>query len=371
MGGTLEGTRVVEFAGLGPAPFACMLLADMGAEVIRIERPVPEGAEARHRADDAFGRGRTSVTADLKDDAGRRLARQLTMDADVVVEGFRPGVMERLGLGPDELLAENPRLVYGRITGWGQEGRLAGSPGHDINYIALAGALESIGREGQPPTVPLALVGDFGGGGMLLAVGILAALLERGRSGQGQVVDAACVDGASMLMTVVHHLRAHGRWNDARGTNLFDTGAPYYDVYETADGLFISLGAMERKFYAAMVDVLGLPVEAMHPQNDRAAWPARRALIAERVRTRTRAAWEEAFDGIEACFAPVLSPAEAPNSPVHRERGTFIDVDGYPEPAPAPRFSRTPSTARPRSRPGEHNDQISGRLPLARDAAGA
>lgn len=370
MSGALEGVKVVEFAGLGPAPFGCMLLADMGAEVIRVERPMAEGEESRRAADDAFGRGRLSVTADLKDPGGRQLARELALRADVLVEGFRPGVMERLGLGPEDLMAENPALVYARMTGWGQDGPLAAVPGHDINYIAVAGALEPIGRAGQPPTVPLALVGDFGGGGMLLAVGILAALLERSNSGAGQVVDAACVDGASLLMTVVHHLGAHGRWNSERGTNVFDSGAPYYDVYETADGLFVSLGALERKFYAAMVETLGLPAEAMYPQNDRSAWPARRALIAERVHTRTRAEWEEAFDGVEACFAPVLSPAEAPDSPVHRARGSFVDVDGHPEPAPAPRFSRTPSSAKPRSQPGSHTNQILERLGLSEAAAG-
>ncbi|GAA4669579.1 CaiB/BaiF CoA-transferase family protein [Gordonia humi] len=348
----------MEFAGQGPAPFACMLFADMGAEVVRIDRPSTPRAAERHRADDAFGRGRISVTVDLKDPDGLARARALACDADVVVESFRPGVMERLGLGPDDVRAENPRIVYARMTGWGQHGPNASTAGHDINYVAAAGALEPIGRAGQAPTVPLALVGDFGGGGMLLAVGVLAALVERGRSGLGQVVDASCVDGASQLMTVVHHLRSHGRWNDERGTNLFDTGAPFYDVYETSDGRFVSFGALERRFYDAMVDVLDLPAQVMHPQHDRAAWPDRRMLIADRVRERTRSEWEAAFDGIDACFAPVLSPGEAPQARAHRSRDAFVDVDGYPEPAPAPRFSRTPSTARPRADLGAHNDQI-------------
>ncbi|MBT2597870.1 CaiB/BaiF CoA-transferase family protein [Arthrobacter sp. ISL-72] len=365
MTGVLEGLKVVEFAGLGPAPFCCMLLADMGAEVIRIERPQPAEYLEQATARDTFGRGRTSVVADLKDEEGKRLAAAIARQADVVVESFRPGVMERLGLGPEDLMTENPGLVYARMTGWGQEGPLSAAAGHDINYIAQAGALEPIGRAGQPPVVPLTLVGDFGGGSMFLAVGILSALFERSRSGQGQVVDASCVDGASMLMSVVHHMKSLGQWKDERASNLFDTGAPYYDVYETADGRFISFGAIERKFYEALVSTLELDPRDMNPQNDRKAWPRRHDLIAAKVRTRTRAEWEDVFDGVEACFAPVLSPAEAPDAALHRTRDAFITVDGFPEPAPTPRFSRTPSSAKPRPRPGEHTAQIFERLGLA------
>ncbi|WAH96306.1 CaiB/BaiF CoA transferase family protein [Arthrobacter sp. MMS18-M83] len=369
MGGVLEGLTVVEFAGLGPAPFCCMLLADMGAEVIRVERPQRPERLAQARARDTFGRGRQSVVADLKDDAGKRLARELAVRADVLVESFRPGVMERLGLGPEDLMPHNPALVYARMTGWGQDGPLAATAGHDINYIAMAGALEPMGRAGQAPVVPLSLVGDFGGGGMFLALGIVSALYERSRSGKGQIVDASCVDGASMLMSVVHHMRSLGQWRDERGTNLFDTGAPYYDVYETADGLYVSFGAVEPKFYEAMVETLGLDPAGMHPQNDRAAWPRRRSIIAERIRTRTRTEWGQTFDGVEACFAPVLSPAEVPSAEAHRARKAFVNVDGFPEPAPSPRFSRTPSSTKPRPEPGGHTAQILERFGLAETAA--
>jgi alpha-methylacyl-CoA racemase len=357
--GALNGITVVELEGMGPAPFCAMILADMGAEVIRVERRRDrrrDPDEARRR--DTFGRGRKSIIADLKAPEGRDLVLELAGTADVLIESFRPGVMERLGLGPDDVRAVNERLVYARMTGWGQSGPLAQTAGHDINYIAVAGALEPVGRAGQAPVPPLSLVGDFGGGGLTLAVGILAALLEAGRSGLGQVVDASCVDGASLLMSVVHHMRSVGRWNDERGTNLFDTGAPFYDVYETADGKYVSVGAVEPKFYTSLLGALGLDNDRMHPQYDRGAWPWRREQFRRVFAGRTRAEWEEAFHGVEACFAPVLSPAEAAAHPYHQERGAFVDVDGFAEPAPSPRFGRTPSAALPRPLPGGHTDNI-------------
>jgi alpha-methylacyl-CoA racemase len=298
---------------------------------------------------------------DLKHPEGPGVVRELAASADVLLEGFRPGVMERLGLGPQELLAAVPTLVYGRMTGWGLSGPLAPSAGHDINYIAVAGALEPIGRAGGPPVPPLALVGDFGGGGMLLAMGVCAALVERSVSGQGQVIDAASVDGASLLMTAVHSFRAEGAWRDVRGTNLFDSGAPFYDVYQAADGTFVSVGAIEPKFYDALVDALGLDRDQMYPQHDRARWPARKELIASAFKTRTRAEWAELMAGRDACFAPVLTPGEAPAHPHNRERGSFVHVGGDLQPAPAPRFSRTPAAVpSPSPRPGEHTDAVLG-----------
>jgi alpha-methylacyl-CoA racemase len=354
--GVLSGIRVVELGGQGPAPFCAMVLADMGADVVRVDRPEPEPGKAHKR--DSFGRGRRSVTIDVKQPAGRDAVLELAGGADVLIEGNRPGAMERLGLGPDVCLAANPRLVYARMTGWGQDGPMARVAGHDINYIALAGALEPIGRAGEAPVPPLSLVGDFGGGGLLLALGICAALVERAGSGLGQVVDAGCVDGASLLMTVVHHLRSVGRWSDERGSNLFDSGAPFYEVYETRDGRYVSVGAVEPKFYERLVETLGLTPEEMFPQYDRDRWPDRKKLVAAVFGRRTRDEWCTLFDGVEACFAPVLAPAEVAAHPHHRARGGFVDVDGFAEPAPAPRFSRTPSTARPRPLPGQHGDEI-------------
>lgn len=350
--GVLDGVRVVELGGQGPAPFGTMLLADMGADVIRVERPVREPAKARKL--DSFGRGRRSIAVDVKQSAGRDLVLELADRADVLVEGNRPGVMERLGLGPDVCLARNPRLVYGRMSGWGQRGAMADVAGHDINYIAVAGALEPIGRDGSAPVPPLSLVGDFGGGGMLLAVGVCGALVERARSGLGQVVDASCVDGASLLMTVVHHLRSAGRWSDERGSNLFDTGAPFYEVYETRDGEYVSVGAIEPKFHDTLVRTLGLDAEVMTPQYDRSRWRERKKLFAEAFASRTRDEWCAVFDGVDACFAPVLSPAEA----AARRRDRFVDVDGFAEPAPSPVFGRTPSHAVRRPVPGEHGDDV-------------
>ena len=358
MSGPLSGLTVIELAGLGPAPFCGMILADLGAQVTRVDRMRPPGPGAA-REKDFLGRGRRSIIVDLKHPEGPGVVRELAASADVLLEGFRPGVMERLGLGPEDLLAAVPTLIYGRMTGWGQSGPLAPAAGHDINYIAVAGALEPVGRAGGPPVPPLALVGDFGGGGMLLAMGVCAALVERSVSGKGQVVDAASVDGASLLMTVVHSFRADGSWSDERGTNLFDSGAPFYDVYQAGDGTFVSVGAIEPKFYDELVDALGLDREQMYPQHDRAQWPARKQRIAQVIKTRTRAEWAEHMAGRDACFAPVLAPGEAPTHPHNRERRSFVEVGGDLQPAPAPRFSRTPAAVpSPTPRPGEHTDAV-------------
>jgi alpha-methylacyl-CoA racemase len=352
--GPLHGVRVVEIASLAPAPFACMVLSDLGADVLRVDRPTSVGGEA---AIDPLGRGRQSIGLNLKDPAGVEVLLRLLDTADVLIEGFRPGVTERLGFGPDVCLERNPGLVYGRMTGWGQEGPMAQMAGHDINYIAVAGALDPIGRAGERPLPPLNLVGDFGGGGMLLAVGVLAALYERSRSGHGQVVDAAMVDGASLLTSFIHGMRGQGFWQDARGTNLLDGGAPFYDTYETADGLHMSVGALEPQFYAALLRGLGLEGEDLPAQNDQARWPEMRARFTEVFKARTRDEWTQIFDGTDACVAPVLGLGEAPAHPHATARTGFVDVGGLTQPAPAPRFSRTAAeTPAPPVRPGEHTE---------------
>ncbi|CCH34028.1 CaiB/BaiF CoA-transferase family protein [Actinosynnema sp. NPDC047251] len=339
MAGPLAGLRVVELAGLAPAPFGCMVLADLGASVVRVDRvsggPAVPG--------DVLGRGRRSIGVDTRRPAGAEVVLKLVERADVLVEGFRPGVTERLGLGPAHCLARNRRLVYGRLTGWGQDGPLADRAGHDLNYIALAGALEPIGRAGAPPTVPLNVVGDFGGGGLLLALGVLAALYERERSGRGQVVDAAMVDGAALLTTFLHGMKAAGAWSGERGTNLLDGGAPFYDVYATSDGKYVSIGALEDKFYAELLVVLGLADAEVPNRHDPAQWPALRERIAAVVATRKRDEWAARAAGTDACLVPVLSPEEAPAAPHNTARGTFVEVGGLPQPAPAPRFDRTPA----------------------------
>jgi alpha-methylacyl-CoA racemase len=340
MPGALEGIRIVEMAGLGPAPFAAMMLADHGAQVIRVER---HGAADREPSVDVLSRSRKSVQIDLKSDGGRQVLRDLIRGVDGLIEGFRPGVMERLGLGPLELMADNPKLVYGRMTGWGQSGPLAAAAGHDINYIALTGALHAIGRAGGKPTPPLNLVGDFGGGGMLLAFGMLAAFLSAGRTGLGQVVDCAMTDGAALLMTMMWSMRAAGHWRDERGTNFLDSGAPFYDVYECADGRYVSIGSIEPKFYAQLLRELAIEEGAAGEQMDRSAWPQLRERIAARFLTRTRDEWCRLMQHSDVCFAPVLSMAEAPRHPHNAARGTFIDVAGIVQPAPAPRFSATPA----------------------------
>ena len=337
--GPLVGIRVIEFAGLGPGPFACMLLSDMGAEVVRIDRPdVPLG-DAR----DIIGRGRQTVLLDLKDPNAIEHALSLLEQADVLVEGFRPGVMERLGLGPEAVVRRNPRLVYARMTGWGQDGPLAQAAGHDINYISLAGALASIGESGGRPTPPLNLVGDYGGGSLYLVVGILAAVIEARRSGQGQVVDAAICDGVNSQMSLFHSQALRGNFREQRGTNVLDGGAPYYTTYETADGGYVSLGPIEPKFFALLCEKIGVPESLRGAQNNRALWPALREAIAEIFKSRSRAEWCGLLEGSDVCFAPVLSLGEVAKHPHNQARGSFVEVEGVQHTAPAPRFSRTPS----------------------------
>ena len=352
--------RVVEFAGIGPAPLACMLLADLGADVVRIDRLQPSGLglamAPRH---DVNARGRRSVALDLKASAGNNAALRLLAHADVLVEGFRPGVMEKIGLGPEPCLALNPRLVYGRMTGFGQSGPLAAAAGHDLNYIALTGVLHAIGPAGGAPVPPLNLVGDYGGGALYLAFGVLAALFERQRSGQGQVVDAAMVDGAASLASVFFGLQAAGNWSAPRGANLLDGGAPYYATYETSDGRHISLAALEPKFFALLVQALELDSRYLTRQYDQRLWPELRGAIADAVRLHTREEWCLRLEGSDVCFAPVLSFEEAPQHAHAMARQGFVTVDGVVQPAPAPRFGRTPPP-HPRSAPtlGEHTAQV-------------
>jgi alpha-methylacyl-CoA racemase len=358
--GPLAGVKVLEIAALGPAPFAAMMLSDMGAEVLRIDRTERvDGSE--HTAPpplDFLARGRRSVGLDLKSPEGIELLLKLVESADVILEGFRPGVMERLGAGPEACLARNPQVIFGRMTGWGQEGPLAQVAGHDINYIALAGALEPIGRRGEKPLPPLNLVGDFGGGGMFLAYGIACALIERARSGKGQVVDAAMVDGAATLMTFFHAAQQAGWWKPERGTNLLDGGAHFYDTYETSDGKYISIGALESKFYAELIEKLGLASEELPDQMDRSRWEEQKERFGELIKTKTRDAWCEILEGTDACFAPVLSLDEASEHPHLRERGTFVEVAGALQPGPAPRFSRTPcQISSPPPHAGQHTDE--------------
>lgn len=355
--GPLTGLKVIEMAGLGPAPFCAMMLADMGAEVLSVERP---GTAARVTGDptrDLLRRGRRSVVIDLKKDGAAELMLKLCGTADILIEGFRPGVMERAGLGPDVCLARNPRLIYGRMTGWGQDGPLASAAGHDINYIALAGVLNAIGEANRPPVPPLNLIGDYGGGGMLLAFGVLCAVIERQSSGRGQVVDAAMIDGAALMMTAVFGLSAMGWWRDKRGVNLLDGGAPFYRTYETADGKYISLGALEPQFYQALLTCLDLH-EADYAQSyDPREWPQLGEKLASVFRTRTRDEWCRLLEGTDVCFAPVLSYQEAPEHPQNRHRNVHITVDGAIQPAPAPRFSRTPAeTPTPPPEPGAQTD---------------
>jgi alpha-methylacyl-CoA racemase len=360
MSGPLVGVRVIEIAGIGPGPFAAMMLADMGADVVRIDRAEKvSGGDPASPPIDLLGRGRRSVGVDLKHPEGAEVVLRLVEQADVLIEGFRPGVMERLGIGPDECTARNPRLVYGRMTGWGQEGPYADASGHDINYIALAGALDPIGRAGERPVPPLNLIGDFGGGGMLMAYGVACALLERDRSGKGQVIDAAMVDGSAVLTTFIHSLRGIGIWQDERGANLLDTGAHFYDVYETADHRFVSVGSIEPQFYAELLRLSGLENEELPGQMDRAQWPALKERVAAVFRTKTRDEWCALMEGTDVCFAPVLSMAEAPSHPHNRQRETFVEVAGIPQPAPAPRFDRTPGAiGRPPPHFGQHTDDI-------------
>jgi alpha-methylacyl-CoA racemase len=347
--------RVIEIASLGPGPFCAMMLADMGADVLRIDR-APVGKPRRDPRIDLLNRGRRSVAFDLKRPAAVEAVLRLVERADALIEGFRPGTMERLGLGPEQCLARNKRLVYGRMTGWGQTGPLASAAGHDINYIALSGALEAIGPRGGGPVVPLNLVGDFGGGGMVLAFGVVCAVLEARQSGSGQVVDAAMVDGAASLMTMFYGLRAAGQWKDQRGSNMLDGGAPYYGTYETADGRHIAIGPIESQFYDELLSRLGLAHADLPPREDQATWPTLREKLTALFKTRSRDEWCRILEGSDACFAPVLSMAEAPHHAHNKARGTFVEVDGIVQPGAAPRFSRTPGAIRrPPPRPGEHS----------------
>ena len=353
--GPLTGVRIVEIASLAPGPFGAMLLADLGAEVIRVERS--GGAPAVEPPPGPLDRGRVSLSADLKTPAGVQTVRALAARADVLIEGFRPGVAERLGIGPDALLELNPRLIYARMTGYGQDGPLADQAGHDINYAAIAGALEPLGRAGESPHPPLNLLADFAGGGSFLALGIVAALYERETSGRGQVIDAAMVDGASALMSFLHGMKAAGQWEGARGTNLLDGGAPFYDTFATRDGKFMAVGSVEPQFYAQLLIGLGLGDRELSAQFDPAGWPDTRQLFAEVFASRTRDEWTERFAGLDACVTPVLSPWEAHEHPHHRARGSFVEVGGLRQPAPAPRFSRTPLDApRPMDRSQETLD---------------
>lgn len=347
-GGPLAGIRVLEFASLAPAPFACTLLSDLGADVLRVLNPADRGPTAAPHPGDPFDRGRTIVPLDLKRPEARQTALDLTARADVLVEGSRPGVMERLDLGPEPCLERNPRLVYARMTGWGQTGPLARRAGHDINYLSLSGALEPLGPQAGPPSPPLNYVADFGGGGMLLAVGILAALVERERSGRGQVVDAAMTDGAVLISGIVHGLRARGLWREERGGNLFDGSAPFYATYTCSDGRFVAVGAVEPQFYAQLIGALDLTerIDVAH-QYERATWPDTKLLLAETFAARTRDEWAELFAESDACVTPVLTPWEAPRHPHNAARGTFTNVSGHVHPAPAPRFSRTPAADPP------------------------
>ncbi len=341
--GPLAGVKVLEIAGIGPGPFAAMMLADMGANVIRIDRVSrARGGDFEVPPKDPMSRGRRSVAVDLKHPDGVETVLRLVETADVLIEGFRPGVMERLGLGPDVCLARNPGLVYGRMTGWGQDGPMAQAAGHDINYIALAGVLDHIGRAGERPLPPLNLVGDFGGGGMLMAFGVACALVEKAGSGQGQVVDAAMVDGASVLMQMMYGMRAMGIWQDERGSNLLDTGAHFYDVYETRDGKHVSIGSIEPQFYAELLEKTGLEGEELPGQHDRSQWPKLRERFAAIFKKKTREEWCAIMEGSDVCFAPVLSMGEAPQHPHNLHRRTFIERGGVIQAAPAPRFSRTP-----------------------------
>jgi alpha-methylacyl-CoA racemase len=338
--GPLAGFRIVEFAGIGPGPFACMMLADMGAEVVTLDRV---GANKNMRS--VAGRGRKAIELDLKDTAAVAGVLELLANADALIEGFRPGVMERLGLGPDVVLTRNPKLVYGRMTGWGQEGPLAQAAGHDINYISLTGALAAIGTQ-ETPVPPLNLVGDFGGGALYLVVGVLAALLEASRSGKGQVVDAAMCDGAASLMSMFFDMTATGRWVEGRENNFLDGGAHFYGVYQCACGNFISIGSIEPQFYALLRQHAGLSDPAFDAQMDRQAWPELKAKLTEVFKTKTREAWCKIMEGTDICFAPVLTMTEAPRHPHMVARNVFVDRHGVTQPAPAPRFSRTPSAIR-------------------------
>ena len=352
--GSLSGITVIEMAGLGPAPFAAMMLADQGARIIRVERP-----GATPALNNVLCRNRSSIVVDLQTAAGKNIALDLIGRADALIEGFRPGVMERLSLGPDICLQRNPKLVYGRMTGWGQSGPLARTAGHDLNYIALTGVAHAVGHAGQAPVHPLNLVGDYGGGGMLLSFGVMCALWEAAHSGRGQVIDAAMIDGVSALMAEYYSFMANGEFSEQRGTHLLDGGAPFYSMYQTRDGQYISIGALEPKFYAQLLEKLGITDDGLATQYQRGAWPAMKARLRELFATRTRAEWCELLEGSDTCFAPVLFLADVADHPHHAARQTIIDVNGVRQAAPAPRFSRTPaSRPRPPRMPGQDTQSV-------------
>ncbi|WP_046319861.1 CaiB/BaiF CoA-transferase family protein [Mycobacterium sp. UM_Kg1] len=356
MAGPLAGLRVIELAGIGPGPHAAMILGDLGADVVRVDRPPKFGGGP---SKDAMLRNRRSVTADLKSPEGRDLVLQLVAKADVLIEGFRPGVTERLGLGPEDCAKVNERLIYGRMTGWGQSGPRAQQAGHDINYISITGVLHAIGRNGEKPVPPLNLAGDFGGGSMFLLVGILAALWERQTSGKGQVIDAAMVDGASVLAAMMWSFRSQGMWSDERGVNMLDTGAPYYDTYECSDGKYMSVGAIEPQFYAELLAKLELDPADLPAQNDVSGWPQLRAKLTEAFAAHDRDHWTAVFAGSDACVAPVLAFNEVESDSHIAERNTFYDVNGYLQPMPAPRFSRSvPGTPTPPAVLGADNETV-------------
>jgi alpha-methylacyl-CoA racemase len=356
MSGPLEGIRIVEMVGLGPAPFCGMLLADLGADVLRIDRPNSFNfAGVAGSRFDVLARGRSAIAVDLRKPGAAEAMLALIAGADALIEGFRPAVMERMGLGPDACLAANPRLVYGRMTGWGQSGPLAQASGHDVNYIALSGVLNAVGPAGAPPVIPANFIGDFGGGGMLLALGVLAALLEARASGRGQVVDAAMTDGSALLSASLWGLRQAGLWKSERGTNVIDGGAPFYNVYACADGKYVTIGAIEPQFYALLRQKLNLDDSQFDAQMAQEHWPDRRSRMAEIFVTKTRQEWCDLLEGSDVCFAPVLDWDEAPAHPHNRARGTFVEIDGVTQPAPAPRFSRTPADT-PRATRAPHRD---------------
>ncbi len=360
MAGPLAGVKVVELAGMGPAPFGVMLLADLGAEVVLVDRADrAAGLPLEASKTNVGGRGRRSIGVNLKSSEGIDIVRRLTDDADVLVEGFRPGVAERLGLGPDDLRRRNSRLIYARMTGWGQTGPLADRAGHDINYLGLAGPLAHMGRAGGPPTPPLNLAADFGGGGMLLALGVCAALVERASSGEGQVIDAAMVDGVALLGAMIQPAYEMGFFSDERGTNLLDTGAPFYDTYETADGMWMSVGAIEPQFYAALLEVTGLAGEDLPDQNDESGWPTLRERLTAAFAEKTQAEWVAAFDGIDACVAPIHTFKAAGRDDHLVARGTYVEVDGVVQAGPGPRFDRTPPQLdRPPASIGFHTVEV-------------
>lgn len=358
--GPLRGLRVVELVGLGPAPYAAMLLSDLGAEVIRVDRPAAVETASSESVNDVVARGRRSIAVDLKAPRGQELVLDLVERADAIIDPFRPGKAERLGIGPEICLARRPSLVYGRMTGWGQTGPLAQHAGHDINYVALAGALAHIGRAGQPPVPPLNLVGDMAGGGLFLAFGMVSAVLEARGSGIGQVIDMAMIDGVASLMSMVYSFHAQGFYSPERGTNTIDSGAPFYEVYECADGAYVSVGPIEFRFFTKLLLAIGLAPEELPPRRDPAQWPATKEKIADVFRQRTRQAWVDLLqDERDICFAPVLTMLEAPEHPHHAARRTFLNDGGVVQPAPVPRFSRTPGRVqRPPALPGAHTDEV-------------